>query len=149
MQQTPTVANTAAANARSEIMAVLTTVDELVARAHRLTRIALDLQDALPAIADRLNQQEAVDNVWVRANARTPAQVEAEHAAIPHGTRPWWVVWIGREPGLYTTVEAADAQIKGCPNQQYRRRASKVDAINLYRQKYDDGEVAKWVEFTE
>lgn len=45
--------------------------------------------------------------------------------------------------------EAADAQIKGCPNQQYRRRASKVEALNLYRQMWDDGEVAKWAELKE
>ena len=43
-------------------------------------------------------------DVWVHAAARTPQQIKAEHAAIPHGPRPWWVVWIGREPGLYTTV---------------------------------------------
>ncbi|KAJ7212393.1 hypothetical protein B0H12DRAFT_1079449 [Mycena haematopus] len=143
-----TAANTAipTSSQREEFMAVLGTVDQLVARSVHLARTAQDLQQRLPAILDRLTEKEAADNVWVRANAKTPAQVEVEHTAAPDGSRPWWVVYVGREPGLYSTVEDADVQIKNCPNQQYRRKASKQEALAFYRQKYDAGEVSKWVE---
>ncbi|KAJ7241517.1 hypothetical protein B0H12DRAFT_1074509 [Mycena haematopus] len=160
-----TAANTAIPRSnREEFMAVLATVDQLVARSLHLARTAQELQQRLPAVLDRLTEKEAADSksfplfalpsisdpprsdVWVRANAKTPAQVHAEHTAAPEGSRPWWVVYVGREPGLYTTVEEADAQIKNCPNQQYRRKASKQEALNLYIEKYDAGEVAKWVE---
>jgi hypothetical protein len=102
----------------------------------------------------------------VRAVAKTPTAVATEHSSAPSGSRPWWVVFVGREPGLYSTMyvfsmsplrytesfspsEAADAQIKGCPNQQYRCKADKVEALNFYVQKYNEGAVEKWVELTE
>ncbi|KAJ7799630.1 hypothetical protein B0H14DRAFT_3491451 [Mycena olivaceomarginata] len=90
-----------------------------------------------------------IDKTWVRVVAKTPTAVATEHSSAPSGSRPWWVVFVGREPGLYSTIEAADAQIKGCPNQQYRRKADKVEALNFYVQKYNEGAVEKWVELTE
>lgn len=73
-------------------------------------------------------------------------------------------MYVGREPGIYTSVyvlfspflsaslilslisEEADLQIKGVPNQQCRRRASKSEALALYKQRHQDGLVAKMVE---
>jgi hypothetical protein len=42
--------------------------------------------------------------------------------------------------------EEADLQIKGVPNQQYHRSASKSEALALYKQRHQDGLVAKMVE---
>jgi hypothetical protein len=69
---------------------------------------------------DQLNEEAATDStylltptpisshyssdIWVRVIAKTPEEVEAMHEAVPHGSRPWWVVYVGREPGLYTTM---------------------------------------------
>ncbi|KAJ7720153.1 hypothetical protein B0H14DRAFT_3521025 [Mycena olivaceomarginata] len=121
----PAAANTAAPTPR-ELMAVLATVDELVIRAADFQRTAQELQKKLPPMVQSLTEQQAADNTWVCAVAKTPTAVATEHSSAPSGSRPWWVVFVGREPGLYSTIEAADAQIKGCPNQQYRRKADKV-----------------------
>ncbi|KAJ7888671.1 hypothetical protein B0H14DRAFT_2562244 [Mycena olivaceomarginata] len=141
-------ANTAAPSPR-ELMAVLATVDELVLRAADFQRTAQELQKKLPAMVQSLTEQQAADNTWVRAVAKTPNQVALEHISAPAGSRAWWVVYVGREPGLYSTIEAADAQIKGCPNQQYRRKADKTEALNFYIHKHNEGVVEKWVELTE
>ncbi|KAF8127739.1 hypothetical protein K438DRAFT_2000648 [Mycena galopus ATCC 62051] len=134
-------------------MAVVAAVEELLTRtlglsqtAHELTRIAQDLQQIVPSLVDQLNELSAQDNVWVKVNdAKTPAQVEAEHASAPNDCA-WYVVWVGREPGLYISVDEADAQIKGCPGQQYRKRQSKREALAVYRDKFCEGQVSKWAE---
>ncbi|KAJ6556335.1 hypothetical protein B0H19DRAFT_1071442 [Mycena capillaripes] len=134
---------------REELAALVEIVDKLVLRANALTRMAREVQTKLPNILDRLNAEAAADHVWVRAVAKDPAVVEAEHASELNGSRGWWVVYVGREPGLYTTVEAANIQINGCPGQQCRRKGSKAEALLFYRQKWDDGEVRKWVEIVD
>ncbi|KAJ7808483.1 hypothetical protein B0H14DRAFT_3482356 [Mycena olivaceomarginata] len=121
-------------NPRRELMAVLANVDHLVVRARKLTRAAEQIQKALPTILDRLNEEEAQDNIWVRAVAKTPAEVAAEQANAPAGTQQWWIVYVGREPGLYSTLEEAVAQTIKCPNQQWRsRKADKREALDYYR----------------
>ncbi|KAJ7791910.1 hypothetical protein B0H14DRAFT_2624562 [Mycena olivaceomarginata] len=155
---TPSATNTI--SSCEELMAAIATVDELAIRAIRLTRTAQvitrtaedvartvqDLQVCIPILLDRQNEREAADGIWVRATAKFPTQVAADHANASDGQRVWYVVYVGREPGLYDTVEAADAQIKGCPGQQYRRKTGKREAIDYYRAKWEANEVAKWVE---
>ncbi|KAJ7902927.1 hypothetical protein B0H13DRAFT_2335448 [Mycena leptocephala] len=133
-------------NPREVLGEAIATVEKLLDCADSLTRLAESLQDQLPLLLNSLNEEATADNVWVRVVAKTPEQVEAEHEAVPHGSRPWWVVYIGRDPGLYTTIEQADRQIKGCPNQQYRRKSSKFEALSYYRLMYENNEVQKWVE---
>ncbi|KAJ7740986.1 hypothetical protein B0H14DRAFT_2637928 [Mycena olivaceomarginata] len=134
-------------NPRRELMVVLANVDHLVVRARKLTRAAEQIQKALPAILDRLNEEEAEDNIWVRAVAKTPAQVAADHANVPDGTQQWWIVYVGREPGIYSTLEEALAQTNKCPNQQWRsRKGGKREALDFYRARYEANEVVKWVE---
>ncbi|KAJ6483369.1 hypothetical protein C8R45DRAFT_931978 [Mycena sanguinolenta] len=117
----------------------------------------------LPVILDRFSEEEATDrkclplthltdaqcifsDVWVRVNALTPNKVEEIHVDEEDGIRDWWIVYIGREPNIYKTKEEADAQVKGCPIQQYRLRNSKQEALTYYRRKWNEGLVAKWVE---
>ncbi|KAJ7896407.1 hypothetical protein B0H14DRAFT_3425775 [Mycena olivaceomarginata] len=156
--QPVTASNTAAA-AHDELMAVLATVDQLVVRSMRTTAAAQELQLKLPALVARIEQIEAAQPpadaqeesqvTWVPGVPKTPAHVTAEHAAAPSGSRSWYVVYVGREPGLYTTVEEADFQIKGVPGQQYRRCANKAEALALYTAKHIAGEVDKLVEVIE
>ncbi|KAJ7815139.1 hypothetical protein B0H13DRAFT_2381242 [Mycena leptocephala] len=121
----------AAPNLREHLAAAIATVEKLLDCADSLTSLAEKLQDQLPPLLDQLNEEAATDNIWVRVIAKTPEEVE--HEAVPHGSRPWWVVYVGCEPGLYTTIEEADLQIKGCPNQQYRRKSSKFEALSYYQ----------------
>ncbi|KAF8143735.1 hypothetical protein K438DRAFT_1783436 [Mycena galopus ATCC 62051] len=128
-----------------EMMAVLGAVDELVLRAARVTRVAQDLQATLPELFARVDAVDRGD--WVRDDdPKTPAQVEAQYANLPDGRRDMWVVYVGREPGVYDTNEAADFHVKGCPGQQYRKRTSKREALNFYAEKYALREVQKWVQ---
>jgi hypothetical protein len=94
-----------------------------------------------------------------------PAQVEHKYEAAPHGSRAWWVVFVGREPGLYTTMyvfcsplfistnvfwysisEAADRNVRNCPRQQIRHKTSKREAMAYYREMWEMQMVEKWVE---
>ncbi|KAJ7823227.1 hypothetical protein B0H14DRAFT_3470206 [Mycena olivaceomarginata] len=148
-------------------MAVLANVDHLVVRARKLTRAAEQIQKALPTILDRLNEEEAQDSTSFSSSrlpahppaffllqifgsarvAKTPAEVAAEQANAPAGTQQWWIVYVGREPGLYSTLEEAVAQTIKCPNQQWRsRKADKRKALDYYRARYEANEVVKWVE---
>ncbi|KAJ6484703.1 hypothetical protein C8R45DRAFT_1098858 [Mycena sanguinolenta] len=157
-----TAANAAApgvdrAEVMAEVVAVLATVDELVTRTARLPRTAVDLQQRIPPLLQRLTAEpepaaepepEAAEenSLWIPDTPKTPAQVAAEHANLADGSRPIWVVYIGREPGIYTTVEGADMQVKGCPDQQYRHKASKQEALAFYEAQYKAGLVRKLVE---
>ncbi|KAJ6462249.1 hypothetical protein C8R47DRAFT_1240145 [Mycena vitilis] len=136
--------------AHQQLGALIATVKKLVARADALSRTALLVQDQMDDMLETLDQDEPdVDNLWVRQVAKTPLQVELEHRNSPDGSRPCYVVYVGREPGLYFTLEEADAQVKGVPNQQYRRRASKAEGLFLYTQLYDHlpaTKVEKWAE---
>ncbi|KAJ7602954.1 hypothetical protein DFH06DRAFT_1350773 [Mycena polygramma] len=138
--------------AHQQLGALLATVKRLVSRADALSCTALQVQDQMDDLLETLDQDEPdTDNLWVRQVAKTPAQVEAEHRNSPDGSRPCYVVYVGREPGLYFTHEEADAQIKGVPNQQYRRRASKAEGLFLYTQFYENvpTKVEKWEEILE
>ncbi|KAJ7659736.1 hypothetical protein DFH06DRAFT_1326756 [Mycena polygramma] len=142
-------AATTAPSAHEELRAVIATVTDLLDKAHALTTSAQALYDRLPGLVDLINEEAADNNVFVRAPAKTPAQVAAEHVSEPDGSRPWWVVFVGREPGLYTTIEAANCQIKGCRGQEYRRKASKAEALAFYTLMDKEKAVEKWVELDE
>ncbi|KAJ7880126.1 hypothetical protein B0H13DRAFT_2345745 [Mycena leptocephala] len=135
--------------ARQELVALLAAADKLAERASSLNRTARKIQDRLPDILDKLDAEAAADRVFVRGVAKSPATVTAEHADALDGSRTWWVVYVGREPGLYTTVEQANAQTKGCPNQQCRKKTSKSEALLFYQQKWGENEVRKWNEVSE
>ncbi|KAJ6487389.1 hypothetical protein C8R47DRAFT_1216166 [Mycena vitilis] len=142
-------AATTAPSAHEELRAVIAAVTELLDKAHELTTSAQALYDRLPGLIDLINEEAAEDNIFVRASAKTLAQVTAEHLNEPDGSRPWWVVYVGREPGLYTTIEAANRQIKGCPGQEYRKKSSKVEALAFYALMHEDNAVEKWVELVQ
>ncbi|KAJ6479432.1 hypothetical protein C8R47DRAFT_1218990 [Mycena vitilis] len=126
---------------REALHAALARVDNLLQKAQAVTALAEELRDILENVVPES------DSIFFRdPHPKTPAQVAAEYADEADGTRPWWVVYVGREPGVYTTSEAADAQTKGCPGQQQRRRESKSEALALYARHYDEDQVRKWVE---
>jgi hypothetical protein len=105
-------------------------------------------------------------DTWVRAVAKSPTQVTTLNAGVPDGSRHCWVVYVGREPGIYYIMcvprplspslpnpfwpsKEADHQIKGCPGQQYRRKGSKSEALASYAHWFQEEKVEKWVELTD
>ncbi|KAJ6515213.1 hypothetical protein C8R45DRAFT_919293 [Mycena sanguinolenta] len=145
----PTTAASTAVADRAEIMAVLATVDEESPRHRSPSRPAGgrggDPSPYAPSPPFPLSPltDASLSGTWTAGTPRTPAQVAAEHANVAEGSRSLWVVFVRREPGVYTTIESADLQIKGVPNQQYRRKSSKSEALQFYREKYDAGQVQK------
>ncbi|KAJ7694776.1 hypothetical protein B0H17DRAFT_1198937 [Mycena rosella] len=99
------------------------------------------------ANAGTASHNDDPDPVWVRRTPITPAALAARH---PDGTgEVWYVVTIGREPGLYRTPDEANAQCDGVPFQQKEKRKTRSEALAWYASRYNaaDGEgVQKWVE---
>ncbi|KAJ6582409.1 hypothetical protein B0H19DRAFT_1061823 [Mycena capillaripes] len=137
---------TPAPTAIQELRAVIATVDKLATCTAAIARMVENVSNKLPGILTRLAKEAAEDNIFVRAVPKTAAQVAVQHAQAPDGPRSWWVVYIGREPGIYPTLEDADLQIKGCPNQQYRRKGSKKEALAYYKLLHEANEVEKMSE---
>ncbi|KAJ6609624.1 hypothetical protein B0H10DRAFT_2225752 [Mycena sp. CBHHK59/15] len=149
-------AATTAPSASDQLRAVLATVDKLATQVDKLADcadaiadLASSVQAKLPAILKQLHEEAAEDNIFMRAIPKSPAEVAADHARAADGSRPWWVVFVGREPGIYDTVEEANRQVKGCPNQECRRKGSKQEALNFYELMYGKDRVQKWVELVE
>ncbi|KAJ7891619.1 hypothetical protein B0H14DRAFT_3428405 [Mycena olivaceomarginata] len=106
------------------------------------------LRMAALCAAETEEQQEARREKNCQAQRRYRERFRAaEQANAADGTQQWWIVYVGCEPGLYTTLEAAVAQTNKCPNQQWRsRKADKREALDYYRARYEANEVVKWVE---
>ncbi|KAJ6492413.1 hypothetical protein C8R47DRAFT_1070461 [Mycena vitilis] len=116
----------ASRSSREAIHAALAQVKDLLEKVQAVTALAEGLQDILENVVPES------DNIFFRdPYPKTPAQVAAEYADEADGTRP---------------CEAADAQTKGCPGQEQRRRESKSEALALYAHHYDGDRVRKWVE---
>ncbi|KAJ7871112.1 hypothetical protein B0H13DRAFT_1895897 [Mycena leptocephala] len=124
--------------ARQELVALITAADKLAERASSLNRTARKIQDRLPDILDKLDAEAAADRVFVRGVAKSPAVVAASTPMLRTVLAPG---------GLST--EQANAQTKGCPNQQCRKKTSKSEALVFYQQKWGEDEVRKWNEVAE
>ncbi|KAJ6620897.1 hypothetical protein B0H10DRAFT_1037991 [Mycena sp. CBHHK59/15] len=145
---------TTALSPEEELQALVRTVSLLAQRSNSLTKTCLDLQAKLPGIIDRivrpLPPPPAPSDLFVRGVHKTPVEVELENRSGPDGANiAWYVVWIGREPGICTSVDDANTQVKGCPNQQCRRKTGKHEALQFYTQLYAVQKVEKWTEVTD
>ncbi|KAJ7079809.1 hypothetical protein B0H15DRAFT_953896 [Mycena belliarum] len=78
--------------------------------------------------------------------AGIPATPDALAAAFPaaQAVQNYWVVLRGREPGLYLTVTAANAQTSGVPNQYMAKKNGRDEALAFYLANYP-AHVKKWV----
>ncbi|KAJ7637794.1 hypothetical protein B0H17DRAFT_1197422 [Mycena rosella] len=166
----------ASTSSSQEMNALITLVARLSAVSLEATRLAVEVQAKLPAViaseaaaavaveaaattakataeavaaanAGTASDDDDPDPVWVRRTPITPAALAARH---PDGTgEVWYVVTIGREPGLYRTPDEANAQCDGVPFQQKEKRKTRREALAWYASRYNaaDGEgVQKWVE---
>ncbi|KAJ7686239.1 hypothetical protein B0H17DRAFT_1204448 [Mycena rosella] len=76
--------------------------------------------------------------------ALTPAQLEAKFGPAGLGDDlPWQVVCIGREPGLYASVDDANDQLNRVPNQFRAKKQTRVEALAFYRHRYEAGKGAE------
>ncbi|KAJ7926578.1 hypothetical protein B0H13DRAFT_2313481 [Mycena leptocephala] len=119
--------------ARQELVALLAAADKLAER-------------ALPDILDKLDAEAAADRVFVPGWPNLP---RLSQPSMP-------MLWTALAPGGWSTSavtwplhNGANAQTKGCPNQQCRKKTSKSEALLFYQQKWGENEVRKWNEVSE
>ncbi|KAJ7866847.1 hypothetical protein B0H14DRAFT_3442239 [Mycena olivaceomarginata] len=106
-----------------------------------MTRHCIDLTDKIPRVV-RAQVEAAVAEVhppvaFSQGIAPTPAQLEAQFPSGRGDNQAWYVVCIGRQPGLYATADEADAQVLGVPDQYRRKVVGRIPALAYYRQMYD------------
>ncbi|KAJ7655489.1 hypothetical protein B0H17DRAFT_1146427 [Mycena rosella] len=131
-------------------------------QALEMTALCLDVKGLVPPAFIAAAQHAAViiaaasvaplphDLLWVQGVALTPAQLEAKFGPGGLGDDlPWQVVCIGREPGLYASVDNTNDQLNGVPNQFRAKKQTRVEALAFYRHRYEAGKVQKWNEVPE
>ncbi|KAJ7095999.1 hypothetical protein C8R43DRAFT_964418 [Mycena crocata] len=157
---------TTAPTPTQELEALLALVGRLSKVSLEATRLTVDIQTRLPAVVALSSDAAAAAATaaaltahttaitaaaaacnFVRRTPKTPAELTA---AFPEGSgEVWYVVLIGREPGLYRTSTEADKLCNGVPGQEKAKKKSLREALAWYRDAYNapggDG-VQKWVE---
>ncbi|KAF8144861.1 hypothetical protein K438DRAFT_1992423 [Mycena galopus ATCC 62051] len=145
MRTTATTASTP-----TEMEALVALVARLSTAALEASRLAVEVKAKIPAIvaaevlAAKMSataaaeaaaaEAAALSPLWQRGIPKTPAQLEALY---PEGSgETWYVVIIGREPGMYRTAREADNVSNGVPNQLKQKKTSRRDAITWYREQY-------------
>ncbi|KAJ7114638.1 hypothetical protein C8R43DRAFT_1138297 [Mycena crocata] len=147
----PSTAATTAPTPAEELAAVLAQVAVVTKLSVDMTKLCIDLHQKIPVLVARSAAAAAAPPVapavaaplFIEGVARTPAQLEA---AFPpgHGDKlQWYVVCIGREPGLYATSDESERQVNGIPRQFRIRKGSRVEALNFYRERYEEQAVSK------
>ncbi|KAJ7440760.1 hypothetical protein FB451DRAFT_1415002 [Mycena latifolia] len=119
--------------AATELEALVSLISRLAVASSEATVLAVEVQAKLPAV---LALHTASTTTWVRAPAKTPAELER---AFPEGSgEVWYVVIRGKEPGMYRTAAEATALTSGVPHQFHRKKTSRREALLFYRDNYLD-----------
>ncbi|KAK7040426.1 hypothetical protein R3P38DRAFT_3180138 [Favolaschia claudopus] len=80
---------------------------------------------------------------FVQGVAPTPAEMETTFQPGNGDNQTWYVVCVGRMPGLYPDADSANAQVLGVPDQSRRKVSGRVAALAYYRQMYEDNKVMR------
>ncbi|KAJ6611647.1 hypothetical protein B0H10DRAFT_2223810 [Mycena sp. CBHHK59/15] len=144
---------TNASTPAQELEALVALVARLSAASLEATHLAAQIQATLPTtIASQIAAAAPAPvarapPAFVRTVAQTPVALET---AFPEGSgEVWYVVIIGREPGMYRTAAEADDLTNGVPNQFRQKKTSRREALAFYRNHYYatvGSGVQKWVE---
>ncbi|KAK7028435.1 hypothetical protein R3P38DRAFT_3519159 [Favolaschia claudopus] len=103
----------------------------------KFPRIIHDIVDS--AVAGALRDS---DPLFVITEAPSPADVEGK-LADGNENAPYYVVCVGREPGLYLDSAIADDQVRGVPDQARRKITGRTAALNHYRDMYNQGKAKR------
>ncbi|KAK7053968.1 hypothetical protein R3P38DRAFT_3171426 [Favolaschia claudopus] len=80
---------------------------------------------------------------FVQGVAPTPDEMETTFQPGNGDNQNWYVVCVGRMPGLYPDPDSANAQVLGVPDQSRRKVSGRAAALAYYRQMYDDNKVMR------
>ncbi|KAJ7655507.1 hypothetical protein B0H17DRAFT_1213975 [Mycena rosella] len=109
-----------------------------IAAAHQASALVTVVQQTSAAIA----AAPVHDPLWVQGILLTPDQLGVQFPPGLGEDLLWQVVCIGREPGLY-------ASVNGVPNQSHKKKKSRAEALTFYHICYGKGKVEKWNEVPE
>ncbi|KAJ7627446.1 hypothetical protein FB45DRAFT_1029790 [Roridomyces roridus] len=73
--------------------------------------------------------------------APTPDEVENRHPPGSDDLQYWYTICVGRNPGIYSSPDMAEAQVRGVPHANRKRKDSKMEALNWYRYMHGLGQV--------
>ncbi|KAJ6575725.1 hypothetical protein DFH09DRAFT_1311778 [Mycena vulgaris] len=151
MNTTPTAIS--AANPAEELAALIAHVSALSKLALSMTKHCIEIHDAIPKVVASQVAAALAGTLppapqFIEGGAITPANLAATHPPGHGDHQSWYVVIVGREPGMYRSSTEADAQVNGVPGQFRQKKASRVEALSFYRSKFNTGEVTKLTEIT-
>ncbi|KAJ6528818.1 hypothetical protein B0H19DRAFT_1083162 [Mycena capillaripes] len=141
----PSSLTTTAPTPKQELAALIAQVAELSKTALDVTRHCIDLNERIPRVV-RAQVDAAIGQLtpapaFVQGVAPTPAELEAAFPPGRSDSQAWYVVCVGRQPGMYATFEEADAQVLGVPGQKRRKMTGRGPALAYYRQMYAQNDV--------
>ncbi|KAJ6566708.1 hypothetical protein B0H19DRAFT_1257900 [Mycena capillaripes] len=122
---------------------VPTPEQELAALAMQITDLS---KLAIPAVVAAHVAAIRPTVMFEWGTAPTPDEMETAFPSGPNESGVWYVVCVGRQPGLYFNSLEADEQVKGVPNQFCQKKTSRREALDFYHYKFDRNEVKKLTE---
>ncbi|KAJ7683775.1 hypothetical protein B0H17DRAFT_1226607 [Mycena rosella] len=120
----------------------------LVVQVHALSKLMPLMVYTIPDIvaaevARTLDDATFPGPMFLHGPPRTPDQMDALFPPGFGDHQAWYVVVVGREPGLYGSSVETDAQVNGIPNQFRRRKTSCCEALDFYCQEYNARRIDK------
>ncbi|KAJ7862583.1 hypothetical protein B0H14DRAFT_2575250 [Mycena olivaceomarginata] len=109
-----------------------------------MTRLCIDVNDNLPAlvqsqVAAAVAAVTSPGPKWYHSPAPSPDEMDAMFPPGYLDNVQWYVVCVGRRPGLYSSYQDADDQVRGVPNQLRKRKDSRQEALLYYRSQFRTG----------
>ncbi|KAJ7761382.1 hypothetical protein B0H16DRAFT_1456131 [Mycena metata] len=110
----------------------------------RVIRAQVDAQvDAILEGAANASVEPAPGPTWYSTPAPTPAQMEARYPPGINDDIPHYVVCIGRVPGLYTSSQDAEDQVRGVPDMSCRKKDTRAEGLRWYREQHTLGKTMR------
>ncbi|KAJ7067682.1 hypothetical protein B0H15DRAFT_806673 [Mycena belliarum] len=139
----------ATTTATPEMAALVAQISTLSKLALDMTKHCITLNESIPAVVAA--QVDAILNPpsspkFAEARALTPDELATRFPPGQGETQTYYVVCVGRQPGLYTSADDATAQISGVPNYIREKKKGRLEALNFYRTLYNRREVHKLVD---
>ncbi|KAJ7818922.1 hypothetical protein B0H13DRAFT_2454194 [Mycena leptocephala] len=148
MTDTPNA--TTAPTPEEELAALLARVADLSRLSVSITQHCFQLQERIPAVvAAHLAALSPRGPDFEVGVAITPDALERRFPPGVADLATWYVVAVGREPGIFISHDEAEDQVKGVPNFCREKKKSRREALDFYRHKYEHHEVMKLTEVVE
>ncbi|KAF8179379.1 hypothetical protein K438DRAFT_1977432 [Mycena galopus ATCC 62051] len=134
--------------AAEELAALVSKATTLSKLALDMTRLCIEIGDGLPAVVKAqvdaaIAELAPVGPQFYRSAAIAPDDLEALFPSGYGDNQPWYVICVGRRPGLYASAADADDQVRGVPNQLRKKKDSHEEALLYYRSQYRIGECTR------